>query len=65
LWDRRLARQIPRGFTRTGIGVIIVALSALTRRRNDDPHREGWSVSYAEAIIGHIEHVYAAHMATP
>ena len=29
-------------------------MPALTRRRNDDPHREGWTVSYGEVVVGHI-----------
>jgi hypothetical protein len=29
-------------------------LPQLTRRRNDDPHREGWFVYYGDVRVGHI-----------
>jgi len=29
-------------------------MPALTRRRNDDPHREGWRVFYDDVAVGSI-----------
>ena len=40
-------------------------MPALTRRRNDDPHREGWIVNYGDVHVGYIGQRAGVPVAAP